>query len=938
MSTPAVCPCDSISSTATTNLPGLSQIAFRACDFNDFRRALLTPILTPPEQSLTAWQSGVDSDPSVVDLAVMMVEWWAYLADILTFYNERIANEDYLRTAALPETPAELIKLLGYRPRPAIGATGTLAALVATSVSPGQTVTLPKGLQFQSKPGPGGAPQTFEMYPATTIGLPDQVATLPKPNLIANEGPEIDWVESLIDQSLLAKVQINTQIKAQIKSQIKTQAKASAKASGLASLVTSSLLETFSGPSFFEGPTQYEILLQGSVTSVSNGSLLLLGPRDDTAPPTLITLSQPPSVQTVVGGGKQTGLTFTANPAPGSMAASNARLTKANQNAALWSVIGDPVDSTGTVIQLASLARNIQPNDWVVFTAPGFTPQLVQVIKLTDVLGDASSAGSPTQVSAGGTGAPTPIPVLHTQLTLATALSPALSKNPSAALQAAAVAEAFAVGLQAAAAANLAAANAGAFWLWPLVIQLEEEAANAVAAAAAAAKAAAAAEAADPAVSVLFGWVEIGTLVDQPPTPWDGTTELYAIQPAQFPSGGASLLASLSPDILLQDSNGVGAAASAGGLGSDGGLNVTWPSPASTPLSPLMQPPIQIFYNLLPVSCGKTVAGEILGSGDATQAGQSFMLSKSPVTYLAVGTSYASAIALTVNNLPWTEVKSFYQQPANAQVYVTREDSNQNTWVDFGDGVNGARLTTGTNNVVATYRVGGGLASPPAGKLTVIAQSYPGLRAVVNPVAVSGGSDPDPAALLKQYAPRSVLAFGSPVSVFDYQAFAAQAPGVTMATAVWAWDDDNQRGGVTVYVAGEPNVASSVQKQLSAAGDPNRPLTVNQAIPAPVTLTMTFVLISGSDTAAITRALQTALYDSQVGLFSPPQMGIGQALFDSQIEAVCLAVSGVVAIQSSQFVFNDNLDAGPLHDPGEGNYFTLDSTGFFPSTTEGGNG
>ena len=52
----------------------------------------------------------------------MMVEWFAYLADILTFYNERIANEDYLRTAVRPSTPAALVNLLGYRPRPTIGA------------------------------------------------------------------------------------------------------------------------------------------------------------------------------------------------------------------------------------------------------------------------------------------------------------------------------------------------------------------------------------------------------------------------------------------------------------------------------------------------------------------------------------------------------------------------------------------------------------------------------------------------------------------------------------------------------------------------------------------------------------------------------------------------------------------------------------------------
>src|ERR1035441_5619114 len=117
------------------------------------------------------------------------------------------------------------------------------------------------------------------------------------------------------------------------------------------------------------------------------------------------------------------------------------------------------------------------------------------------------------------------------------------------------------------------------------------------------------------------------------------------------------------------------------------------------------------------------------------------------------------------------------------------------TPLDFGDGVNGALLPTGTNNIVATYRYGGGSSSPPAGKLTVVAKSYPGLQSVVNPVAVAGGSDPDPAALLKQYAPRSVLTFGRAVSVFDYQALAAQAPGVSMASAGWSWDAKNQRAG-----------------------------------------------------------------------------------------------------------------------------------------------
>ena len=43
--------------------------------------------------------------PTVADLGVMMVEWWAYLGDILTFYNERIANEDYLAHRAIAGDP-----------------------------------------------------------------------------------------------------------------------------------------------------------------------------------------------------------------------------------------------------------------------------------------------------------------------------------------------------------------------------------------------------------------------------------------------------------------------------------------------------------------------------------------------------------------------------------------------------------------------------------------------------------------------------------------------------------------------------------------------------------------------------------------------------------------------------------------------------------------
>ncbi len=838
MSTTPSCPCGSgAEPVGGANAPGLSQIAYRVGDFNSFRRALLTPLLnpdgTPAEQALNAWQASAGSDPAVPDLGIMMAEWWAYIGDILSFYNERIANEDYLRTAMLPDTPGGLVKILGYRPRPAIAATGTLAALVTPTVLPGQTVTLPQGLQFQSKPGPGQPPQTYELFAATPIGLPDRVSALPPPNLIATSQVWPTFtVEDFSYEAMTKKAGFIATHESEIAS-----------------------------PVFSDSITVYSVLIKGTVSKVNVGGVLLLGPLDDTVTPNLMSVYSAPQAQQTTNG-KLTTVSMTAASAPPAMTAENAQLTRPAQSAALWSVNGSAVNSAGTVVQLAGLARQIQPGDWIVFSVPSASnAELVQVSGVQDMLGDASQNGGPIGVTTAATGKPTPIPVLHTQLTI----SPPLTSSITGSLSQ---------------------------------------------------------------TSLLYDWVSVGILVDQPPSPWNGiSSEIYPVAPAQFPSAGPL-------PILLADSVGNGLAGS-GVTAGDGGLDVTWPLNTPTPLSPELQPPITAYYNLLPVTCGKTVAKEVLGSGDATVAGQSFMLAKSPVTYLANGATYQSTVSITVNGLPWAEVASFYDQPANAQIFVTREDAQRNTWVDFGDGVNGARLTTGVNNVVASYRIGGGAQIPPAGKLTVIAQNYPGLQSVVNPVPVSGGSDPDPAALIKEYAPRSVLAFGRAVSVFDYAAIAAQAPGVTMASASWAWDPVNDRATVTVYVAGQPNVASSVQTQLTAASDPNRPVTVLQATPVPVTLGLNYITAAGADTNAIDAALVTALTDSQVGLFSPTYLQIGVGLFDSQIEAVCLSVSGVLAIASSQFTFNGNVDPGPIHLPGEGAYFTLDPSNFSPSSEAG---
>ncbi|WP_128913957.1 putative baseplate assembly protein [Granulicella sibirica] len=93
------------------------------------------------------------SDPSIA-----LLDAWATVADVLTFYQERIANEGYLRTATEHRSILELAGLVGYRLRPPVSA----SVYLAFTVIDGFNGVIPSGARAQSIPGPGEQPQFFE--------------------------------------------------------------------------------------------------------------------------------------------------------------------------------------------------------------------------------------------------------------------------------------------------------------------------------------------------------------------------------------------------------------------------------------------------------------------------------------------------------------------------------------------------------------------------------------------------------------------------------------------------------------------------------------------------------------------------------------------------------------------------------------------------------
>jgi hypothetical protein len=139
------------------NRPGLSMVAYRIGTYASFRETMLQTIARTPElASLTTRRSD--------DYSITLLELWAAVCDILTFYQERYANESFLRTASLRESVGRLANLIGYSLRPGVAA----LARVALTVESGQTVSVPKGLRVQSVPGQDELPQTFETIETLT--------------------------------------------------------------------------------------------------------------------------------------------------------------------------------------------------------------------------------------------------------------------------------------------------------------------------------------------------------------------------------------------------------------------------------------------------------------------------------------------------------------------------------------------------------------------------------------------------------------------------------------------------------------------------------------------------------------------------------------------------------------------------------------------------
>ena len=135
------------------NRPGLGALAYRAGTHATFLASMKARLSSGDYRALTDLST---REPD--DAAIALLDAWATVADVLTFYQERIANEGYLRTATEGRSIFELARLVGYQPRPGVSA----STYLAFTMEDGYEGEIPAATRAQSVPGPEELAQPFE--------------------------------------------------------------------------------------------------------------------------------------------------------------------------------------------------------------------------------------------------------------------------------------------------------------------------------------------------------------------------------------------------------------------------------------------------------------------------------------------------------------------------------------------------------------------------------------------------------------------------------------------------------------------------------------------------------------------------------------------------------------------------------------------------------
>ena len=154
------CPVTPFAQSQPSASPNIFNLNYTNQDFWSMKSRLIDYI---QQQFGTQFNDFVESD-----LAIMLIENWAFLADTLSFKTDQIANEVFIDTVTELDNAFRLAKLVGFQPQPPIAASSMWVAKINNPLL--QDLTLPTPLDVQVTYG--NQNMTIELYPADSNNNP----------------------------------------------------------------------------------------------------------------------------------------------------------------------------------------------------------------------------------------------------------------------------------------------------------------------------------------------------------------------------------------------------------------------------------------------------------------------------------------------------------------------------------------------------------------------------------------------------------------------------------------------------------------------------------------------------------------------------------------------------------------------------------------------
>ena len=855
------------------NRPGLSAIAYRVGTHSQFRETLHAR-LSGSGQPALAGLSTRDND----DFSIALLDAWATVGDVLTFYQERIANEAYLRTATERLSVLELARLINYELRPGVAA-GTYLAFTIEDTPGAAGQVLAVGTSAQIAP---------EMLPPIKIGPGVKVQSIPGPGEQAQTFETIEEIEARPEWNAIKPRLTQPQIIGAFRSKAL----------------------------FFEGTSNdvkkgdYILLIAGNPSNLPAPRAILKVTPDDNAKTTRVDFELPPAAVPLYQ--RPSGLPKGSVDEFGPKTVLDTEVTKQiisetwdeDDLAALIATQGWNANQLTTNIKKEVAAKNkaLLPEAFVYrqkaavfgYNAPkkptysGNVPKDPEkwaewdldasekdTLLFLDRAYEEITPGSYITVKRGTKSKTLRVIEVDTNPRTAYGIS---SKSTLLTLD-----DSWWEVLPAVSAKGRRRRKLGA-----IVTNFEKVARS---------------------ERDLGAFREVAVYAQSEPLPLSELPIVTPLEPAQVVANGVTLD---GPYLGLKSGQRIIV------KGERDNLRGVFASEALTLKSvvveagftvlefneqlayPYVRNTININANVATATHGETVQ-ETLGGGDATQAFQRFTLKQPPLTYISASSPSGtqSTLEVRVNDILWTEVPDFFGHGPEERIYVTQLDDNGNTTVVFGNGVTGARLPTGLENVKAKYRKGIGLGGlVKADQLTQLMTRPFGVKGVTNPLAGNGAADREQLEEARRNAPLTVLTLGRIVSLQDYEDFARTFSGIDKSLATWTWFGEKR--GVFVTIAG-PNGAEIVESSqlyknlltaIAGAGNPLIPIQVRSyqsglfRLAASLKIDPTFIP-------------EKVLQDAEQQLrdeFSFANRDFGEPVHLSEVYAVLQNVKGVVAV------------------------------------------